>query len=278
MSDGITETGKSLILEKTTGYHCSVEFLDIESVLTDISIAGGSRHPKTIYVKLFLQNSIPVEKILYLDSDTVIMGNLEELWERDMKQELIAGVQMPYSEKLKTAMNINRGNTYLCDGIVLLNLALWRDEDIESKCRNYIKKYHGLPPMQSEGTLNYVCQGRIGVLSPAYNLMPSMIMYSADQIKKLFKVPEYYTEQELAEARDKPIIIHFINELFNRPWFEPSDHPYKQFYREERASLFGTKNYETKNLSQNTRLTRTLKRILPFPVFAALYHIKHKDI
>lgn len=278
VSDNISANNEKLIWEQVSAYGGKLEFLDIEEVLKGIPIETGSRHPRTVYAKLFLDDFIDAERVLYLDSDTVINGDLTPLWERNIEQELVAGVQMPYSSKLKAQMHIDANAPYLCDGIVILNLSLWRERQIGTQCQAYIAACNGMPQMLSEETLNYVCQGYVGVLEPKYNLMPFMMMYSRAQICKLFNVPSYYAEESLEVAKKYPVIIHFINELFNRPWLEPGDHPYKDLYRLERQCIFGDLPYERRRLNPNTRLTRLLKAILPFQVFAILYHMKHKDI
>jgi lipopolysaccharide biosynthesis glycosyltransferase len=278
VSDGIKMENIELIIEKTRKFHIELEFLDIEKILEDVILVGGERHPRTIYAKLFLEDAIRADKLLYLDSDTVINCDLSELWIRDMSEELIAGVMMPYSAIKKGLMDISSKASYLCDGIVLLNLDLWREYKISNKCKEYIQRYMGKPPMMSEGTLNYICQQKIGVLPPRYNLMSFMIMYSSKKIRKLFETKDYYTELELDEARNFPAIIHFIKELYNRPWFDPCDHPYKTMYREKYESLFPNGEYEFNPLENHTRFTRLLFHILPFGVYTFLYHLKERVV
>lgn len=274
ISDNISIVNKNNIMNKVLDYQIDIEFLDISVVFGDISLEEQTHHPRTIYAKLFLEQIINEDRLLYLDSDTVINDNLDDLWERDMEQELIAGVQMPYSNEIKKTMNIDQPSPYLCDGVIMLNLDLWRKHFIGRQCKEFINQHRGNPPMMSEGTLNFVCQNRIGVLHPKYNLMPSMLMYSSYQMKKLFCVNIYYDNAELLEARAHPVVIHFIKELYNRPWLEPCDHPFKHLYRSERIKVFGDIPYKVQKLGLNTRCTRILKRILPFSVFAELYHFK----
>lgn len=278
ISDQITESNKRLILDKTKAFDFELVFLNIDSILRNVSLRYEGRHPKTIYAKLFLEDVISSDRVLYLDSDIVINGPIQSLWSRNMDDELIAGVQMPYSVKLKQSMGIQSKNPYLCDGLAVLNLKLWRQQKIGERCKRYIRENHGNPPMLSEGTLNYVCQNSMGVLEPKYNLMSSMIFYSSKQIKKLFKAEYYYTEEELEEARKKPVAIHYLNELYNRPWFEPCDHPYKEIYRDIYREAFGVSTYKYQNLNKITRMNKILKRMLPFSLYVALYHYKHKEI
>lgn len=276
VSDNITKSNKNLILEKIRDYQVNLTFLELEKILDGIVLINGQRHPRTIYAKLFLEDVLNVDKVLYLDSDTIINCDLSELWTRDMTVELISGVKMPYSNCKKESLRISSSKPYLCDGIVMINLELWRKYEIGNKCKTYIIEQFGNPPMMSEGVLNYVCQEKIGVLPPKFNLMPFMIIYSLKEIRKLFEINDYYNEYELAEARNQPAIIHFIKELYNRPWFEPCDHPYKGFYRDKYELLFRESNYEQLHLENHTKFTRLTLRLLPFNIFAFLYHLKER--
>ena len=277
VSDHISEENEALLKEKAALYQAECCFLDADEVLEGITLSGKTRHPRTIYAKLFLEYMIPAERALYLDSDTVIGKGLDALWDRDMEDELVAGVQMPYSPSLKEKLGIDADAPYLCDGVVLIHLELWRKMHIGERCRAYIRQKNGAPQMLSEETLNVVCQGKVGVLEPKYNLMASMIIYTAKQICQLFRADAYYEESELAEAKHAPVVVHYLNELFNRPWLESCDHPYKELYRNERRELFGEKPYIQQELSKHTQRTRKMQKILPFWMFAAIYHLKHKE-
>lgn len=276
ISDKIMQENKEYIRNKTCTFHMKLEFVELETVLGGVFLSEGERHPKTIYAKLFLENIIESDKILYLDSDTVVNSDLEELWKRDMSEEFVAGVKMPYSSKKKSLLNLPSTVNYLCDGIIMINLQEWRKNEIGKKCKAYIQHYRGRPPMLSEGTLNYVCQQKIGILAPGYNVMPFMIMYSSKEIEKLFMVSNYYNDEDIQLAKEYPIIIHFIKELFNRPWFEPCDHPYKNRFRCKYERLFGEKHYEHRPLGFHTKITRLLLGILPFRIFVFLYQIRER--
>lgn len=277
VADDISEDNRQLITNRLQYYDAQVEMLELQSYITQMNLNISGRHPKTIYAKLVIAECIQAERILYLDSDTVVMGSLQELWERDMSEEYAAGVLMPYSSKIKAKSDLGEKSLYICDGVVLINLDKWRKDRITEKCLAYISKADGSPYMMSEGTINAVCEGYIGVLAPQYNLMSSMIVYSAEEIVKLFQCTStYYNEQSLEAARDNPIIIHFLNELYNRPWYKPCDHPYKNAYLELARKEFPECAPEFHPMSFKTRGTRWLRRVLPFSLFVYLYQMKNR--
>lgn len=277
ISDELSQGNKRIINEKMKEYGQAVKFLEFIELTKKIEKNEKERHPRTIYAKLFLESQVHEGKVIYLDSDTVVLGNLEELWQRDMSNEYVAGVQMPYSAKIKKNLGIDENGAYLCDGIVVLNLELWKRDHLGEKCIEYIERYQGNPPMLSEGTLNYVCQKKIGILQPSYNVMPQMFFYKGDQIKKLFEATDvYYHAEMLEEAKKAPIIVHYINELYSRPWQEPCDHPMKDEYRNLYKKVFQIDSYEKKHIDFHIRFIKFCYKVLPFTLYCKLYQIRQR--
>ena len=199
-------------------YSSSAEIFDMRKAFPFIDFNKEDRHPETIYVKLFLDQIINDEKVLYLDSDVIVCDTLEPLFERDMSNEVAAGVLMPYSSKVKERTMTTPGEPYICDGVVIFNLKCWKSEKKSELCLQYILKNQGCPPMLSEGTLNRIAEGEIGILEPRYNLMPSMLVYNLEQIRSLFKADCYYDDMvQMSVAKENPAIVHFMNELYDRP-------------------------------------------------------------
>lgn len=279
IADQISTENREMIAEALGRFDQSTEIIELDAVLPDIEFDEADRHPKTVYAKLFLDKVIQEDRVLYLDSDVVVTDTLESLFARTMDGKAAGGILMPYSGKLKERTGCEAGKPYICDGVVLLNLEWWRKSGKEAECAAYIREHNGKPPMLSEGTLNHICQNEMEILEPKYNVMPSMLMYNLEQIRTLFRADYYYEwQEEMDEARERPVMVHFMNELYNRPWFEPCDHPMKQEYRKIHQLLFQSEAYPRRYLTKKTCLTRTLHRILPFPVFFRLYGLKHREI
>lgn len=278
IADNISEANKQMVRHQLERYGQVVHIVDIETVLPgELHLNEEDRHPRTIYAKLFLDHIVIEKRVLYLDSDVLVEGSLKPLFERNMKHELVAGVLMPYSQKVKAGINAPIRQPYICDGVVLFNMEFWRNEYKLKECVDYIDSYDGNPPMLSEGTLNHICENMIGVLEPRYNLMPSMLMYTLKQMRQLFKADYYYRDEVSMEAaKMNPVCIHFMNELYNRPWIEPCDHPMKAKYRDLEFEILDDNRYEEQKVSMHTQFTKWLFRILPFPFFCILYHMKNQ--
>lgn len=279
VTDQIQAINIKKISEIIMQYGGSMREYSIKDVIPENLIDDANRHPKTIYAKLFMEKFIDQDRFLYLDSDTIVDASIEEMYHHEMKGKVIAGVRMPYSENLRENMNI-LGGDYICDGIVLFNLKLWREEQKEKECIKYIKRNYGMPKMLSEETLNYVCQNEIDILPPSYNVMPHLLFFKEIHIKSIFQADHYYHIQEISAAKQAPIIIHFLNELYDRPWNKGCKHPYAAKYQTYYESAFQKRLVKSAGtIGKKTKITKFAYHLLPFQIFLKLYHsLRHEFI
>lgn len=253
-------------------YGKQVTFYPLGAVIDGLVLRGGDRHPAAIYSKLCM-DFLDIDRLLYLDCDTVVNGSLQYLENLELGHWLAAGVAMPYSSAQKKAAGLRRTDAYICDGVVLFHMRLWKKEQKSRQAAAYIRQWDGRPPMLSEGVLNYICRGRIRRLPPEYNLMPSMIAFRG-KIAQVYGVSDYYTPQALLHAREHPRIIHYLEELYGRPWYKDSDHPYRRLYGIY-AGMAGYPPAQSKEgLCLGRRCTCFCARYLPARAFVRLRKIK----
>lgn len=259
-------------------YGNKIIVLPIEELIPKDLIGTNYRHPHTIYAKLFLQNIEGINRLLYLDSDTIIYSSLEELYNIELEEEeVVAGVSMPYSRRLKEKMGII-GYPFICDGIVMIDVDKWKKNRYQERCVDYINEHAGNPPMLSEGTINYICKGHIKIVSPKYNLMPHILFFKAQEIEKVFKADNYYTAKEIEYAKKNPVIIHFLEELYERPWNKGCWHPKKSEFKRYYEMIYDEKLKKGKtSLPITVMITKTAYKLLPFNLFLWLYHRVNHD-
>ena len=203
-----------------------VPFLDI---CYNLKTNQLGRHIETVYSKLFFGNILEVDKLLYLDSDTIINGSLSDVWEQDLGDNYFGCVKT-ITRDYNKALGLNESEVFYNDGIAMVNTAKLRDDKMEAKFLKFIAKYDGNPPVLSEGVINVVCRDRILAIHPKYNFSPMFYMASNKKIQKIVKSKDYFTEDELNESRKNPIIIHYLAGWFLRPWEVDCTHPLKDKY------------------------------------------------
>lgn len=257
-------------------YKQSFICIALDDLMKGIDLTLDERHPKTIYAKLFLDQVCEADRILYLDSDTVITSSLEDLWKMDFQDAYIAGVAMPYTTDIKRKLGLTSEMDYFCDGIVLINLKVWRNKQVAEQCREYIMRQKGNPYMLSEGVINAVAGEYRITLPPKYNLMSTFLLWNAKQIKELFDVFHFYTQEQIEQARKNPVIIHYLNELYIRPWYRNSDHPYRDEYMKWREKIGWNMPMESGIRSMRTKGVIVLNKVLPFSWFCRIYRLVQK--
>ena len=223
-----SETKKNIrkVIEK---YGREVYFLSCQEICKDLK--KNNNFPVSSYARLFIQDYVKEDKIIYIDADTVIRKNIECLWEKDLGENLVAGVEDPLPGYLKEAIQMNKENRYINAGILVINLKKWRKVDFKEKVLKYIENHDYNVVHHDQGIINGLCQGKILYLEPQFNLMPEMIMMSEKQLKRLYKLKGFYTEEQLEAARKDPYIVHYISKFYNRPWFKECTHPYKSDFQ-----------------------------------------------
>jgi len=232
IDDNISEECKERFQQLAARFsHASIIFYPFEKLKPKLQIKE-TWFAMVGYARLMLSEITEVEKILYIDCDTIINGSLKELWETDMEGYCIGGVQDNPALYALEAIGMDDNDRYINSGVMLINLKKWKDDNVEEKIIQMINEHNGFVFHHDQGIVNGVCRNSIKILHPKFNTMSQFFLMNAKQIKSLYDIKNYYTQDELDEATKKPVIIHYINKFYNRPWFKSCSHPLKDLYIE----------------------------------------------
>ncbi|MPQ46457.1 hypothetical protein GCQ56_05490 [Marinifilum sp. N1E240] len=212
--------------EIVNSYKRKLIVIPFYDICFNLKINALGRHIETIYAKLFFSRIEGIDKILYIDSDTIINSSISEFWGIELSNNLLAGVET-YTVDAKKQLNLSKSDKFINDGVVLINLKEFRKQNIEQKFIECIARHKGNPPVLSEGVVNEVCKGRIKIIHPKYNLMSGFFTYKRN---RFLNMDEYYSTGIIQEAISKPVIIHYLSAFFNRPWDINCTHPMKDRY------------------------------------------------
>ena len=187
--------------------------MDAEKI-KGFTCSGAGYISTTAFARIFLPEILPdsIKKVLYLDGDLICYGNLQELWETELKPEcpLAAVVDCNHATpEWYIDNNIDYLDFYCNSGVLLFNLDCWRRNNYISLTVNSAIEHRF--PFLDQDTLNYVFHGKILFLPVKYNVL---LLYYLDGIGRCQISKEYY--EEVKEACKNPIIIHYISS--NKPW------------------------------------------------------------
>lgn len=188
-----------------------------EEILSDYVCRGVNHVTTTAFSRVFLADLLPmsVHKVLYLDSDIVCLGKLDELWNTDLtgNNAIIGGIEDfgCYAGYARERLPLSIEDTYINSGVLLIDLLKWRENEITKKCIDCaIQEQY---PFLDQDVINTVCRGNIYNLSFAFNFQIPFWLF-----EERFWMISGERMEDARRAMKKPIIIHYTE---NKPWFNP---------------------------------------------------------
>lgn len=165
------------------------------------------------YFRLLIPDIVETEKCLYLDYDTIVCVDLQELFDVDLRDYYIAGVKAP-SYQLKhekesycAQAKLKDLTQYVNAGVLLMNLKKMREDKVTEQ---FLKLLPCNMLSQDQDIINSVCYGKIAYLPFCYNVMTKYANWNVGEYNNLF------TYEELVDAWNQPKIIHYADRI--KPW------------------------------------------------------------
>ena len=77
--------------------------------------------------------------MIYLDSDLIIRDDIEDIWNTDVSEYFLAAVPDPYSDN-HVALGFREDEKYFNAGVLVVNLAKWREVEVLPSSSPMLKK------------------------------------------------------------------------------------------------------------------------------------------
>ncbi len=178
---------------------------------------------KETYFRYMIADVLPdIDRVLYLDGDTIVNGDISELFDTDLTNYYCAGVSDIYIESVGYKKTLGIDGLYINAGVILFNLDEMRKTDIAEK----------LFKLTAENNFKYQDQDAINV---AFN----------GKIKELECVYNFKRAHQKAFPEKTPSakIIHFVGP--NKPWRKFTFNRLKRLYfRYKNIFMETKKTYE----------------------------------
>jgi lipopolysaccharide biosynthesis glycosyltransferase len=269
IDNNISSENKNKLTWICKKYKRTIEFINFDYIGKKLKLNINNSISISSYSRLFLSTVLDesIEKVIYLDCDSIINGSLIELWKKDLSNYYVAGVCDSVSEDTKIKVNMDKDAPYINAGMLLINLKKWREHNIEEKFLEFIDSYKGQVFHHDQGTINGVLNEKIFILHPKYNAMTPFFTMKRREIVEYYGLTEFYSENELTEAIRNPIFVHFTPAFVNRPWIKGCKHPLSSLYKKylDLTPWEGTKPFNDRR-SKGEKTIAFLYNYLPFKV------------
>lgn len=283
---GMSDDNKAKIKSIAKKYNRELEFMEMPNWSEKLNIDLKSSKAGWLgfgYNRLFLTEFVPeaVDRVLYLDSDTVIEAPLDELWNTELDGYYLAGVDDCLSSKYRNIVGLSEEGTYCNAGMLIINLKKWREEDVTSKFIKMIYENNGFFVFNEQSVINSMFSGKIKILPQKYNVNSLVYIFSYKELMKLRKPYKFsYTEEEYLEAGKRPAITHYTGNFYihRRPWIDNSDHPHKDNYLEYRKispwkDMCMMSDQRNTSTQLYTAICKRLPRTMMIEMVSILYNI-----
>ena len=180
------------------------------------------------YYRFYIHKVLPdLDKVIYLDADLLVLGDIADLYKIELK-DVYAGVvadmwvhfccqKSSFNVKTRKGQTIEnyirndlgvRGREYFNAGVMLLNLKKIREETLDKRLLRFVKNNSPLE-FQDQDALNAIFGDHIIYCDLSWNVLKDVCSIERGLDNSTFK-------QKLIEARLNPKVVHFTGK--NKPW------------------------------------------------------------
>lgn len=272
--DGLVENDKESLRRIINNSNAEIYFIDVSLHTNDISL--HTNWPNIVNVRLFLHEHLPddVEKILYLDSDTLIVGPLGNLYDTDISSKAIAVAADTVRNEFKEQIGLKKSDIYFNSGVILINVKRYSQLLNKTTINRMIEEYGRNIIYPDQDLLNccFVPKSEYSLLPLKYNMLPPYFLFDYQKLIQYKGINGWiYKENEYSYSINNPVIIHFAGSFcYSRPWVKKCRHPYAGQYREISYRINGGRCIYTDDRNFRQRIEAFCFRRIPEDIIVPL--------
>lgn len=191
---------------------------------------------KANYYRLLIPELIDEDKLMYLDSDLIVIGDISELYNINLGDYFLGAVEdFGFNRHKDLKMDIN--SKYFNSGVMLINNLKWKKEKLSSNVTSFVKNNPNVIRFADQCGLNAIINGRWKQLDLKFNLQSAVFE------NNLKPQDNPFSSEEIQNAILKPTIIHFSSSI--KPWNLSCKHPMKnEYWKHQIKSPFIIKTFK----------------------------------
>jgi lipopolysaccharide biosynthesis glycosyltransferase len=198
-----------------------------------------------------------LQKVIYLDSDIVVRGRLDELWNFCLGHSIVGAVKDSIVEsnpQIKSKLGLDPVSPYFNAGVLLIDLDRWRQARVGSEAVVFAHCHPDRITFADQCPLNWVLRGRWVDLPEFWNLQTGSMV-----VGRQYGFANY--SRAAKKKRMTARIIHFSEG--SKPWHYMNNNPFK---REYLAYLSRTdwKHYRYPDYTLRNFMRKNVYKFAPF--------------
>lgn len=181
---------------------------------------------RAMWYRILLPELLPdVGRVLYLDVDTLVLGELPALWDVDLEDHQVGAVTNvfePWGERWPADLGLPGPESYFNSGVLLMNLEAMRRVRATELLEAYATEHAERLFWPDQDALNVVLGEDRLALHPRWNTMNNVLTSA--------RAVEIFGEDAVRAAREQPGIRHFEGPSVNKPWHHACRLPHRDRY------------------------------------------------
>jgi lipopolysaccharide biosynthesis glycosyltransferase len=207
----------------------AISFLRIaDSQIEGLPTKGFTR--KATWYRIFLPELLPeVDRILYLDSDLIVVDSLAPLWEIGLAGYWVGAVTNVFQDnhlERPAELGLAGPHAYFNAGVLLMNLDEMRRDSRTQALLDYAIENATKLEWRDQDALNVVLGQRRLALHPRWNCMNSFYLFRRNA--------KGVGRRALKQAFRNPAIRHFEGPDALKPWHPECEQKLRELYMEHR--------------------------------------------
>lgn len=226
LDNGLLDASRNWLIELVRAYGSKIQF--IKPDLARFAACPTKHHARAAYSRLALPDLLPaLDRIIYLDSDLIVLRSLGPVWASDLKgnaalvvrdaADLFGSHFLEHKQRLGLRLDQPAFNS----GVMLLDLKMWREHRLVEAVLAWIERNPHLMLHSDQDALNAVLKDQVGFLDPAWNV----------QVPLIRAIHYCWIQQpEWVAAVRSPAIIHYTGNA--KPWLFSCAVPRRRDYHQ----------------------------------------------
>lgn len=261
-------------------YGCELCFIPVDPLIEKMKRMGIPlyRGSYAANMRLFLADLLDdsVDRLLYLDADTIVLESLTELFHLNLGTSPLAMALDSIVSDMRTNLGFSLQDDYYNSGVILFQMHIWKEQRLSDRIAAYVIKEKPNFSSPDQDLLNIVCKNLIYRLPPQYNLQPMHVVFQTKDYWKHYLRASYYSQDDIESAKKRPVILHFFRFMGEFPWHRNNVHPDNDIF-DKYLQISEWSDYIKQPSDANyvMKIEKLLYHFLPKSVFLSIFRRAH---
>ncbi|MBE6157046.1 MAG: glycosyltransferase family 8 protein [Firmicutes bacterium] len=207
-----------------------VYFYDIKNYDLDKFKIPAWRGVQIPNARLFFQDILrdnvnTMENLLYLDSDVIVVSDLNSLSEYNANaiNAVKDGIDLRHIQYLGISQYFN-------SGVLYFNVDKWINSSMQDQVVHFFEQNRKILTYPDQDAINCAFEGEIAEMPLNYNLGANAYLFDPKLQSRYFGKNSNISNEEIEEAKRNPKILHGIGVLDIKPWTNNHANPYNEIF------------------------------------------------